>query len=110
MLIRYAYFEGRIKLGFEEAFTSFVHQRLVPLWIKFPGAELVRVMRPRQSDTAEPHYEMVLAFHYKSFEAIDMTLKSDVRIESRAETVELMKMFEGRIFHTVFQIDEFETA
>jgi hypothetical protein len=27
-----------------------------------------------------------------------------VRTQSRAETAELVKMFEGRIFHTVFEV------
>ena len=35
--------------------------------------------------------------------AIDEALKSEVRAKSRSETVELVKMFEGRIFHTVFE-------
>ena len=110
MVTRYAFFEGRVKPGFEYKFTSFVHQRLMPLWIKFPGAEMVRVMRPLQSDTSEPYYEMVLAVDYKTLEAIDIALKSDARMKSRAETAELMKMFDGRIFHTVFETDEFMTT
>ena len=110
MITRYAFFEGHVKLGFEDEFTSFVHQRLLPLWIEFPGAEMVRVMRPLQSDTSEPHYEMILAVDYKNLEAIEMALRSDVRMKSRTETTELMKMFDGRIFHTVLQTDEFVTA
>ena len=107
MYIRCAFFEGRVKPGHEVAFTAFVANRLVPLWTKFPGAEEVRVMRQQQSDTDEPYYEMVLAIRYPSLEAIELALKSDVRNQSRAETQELVKMFEGRIFHTVFKADHF---
>jgi len=46
---------------------------------------------------------MVLAIRYPSQAAIDEALKSEVRAKSRSETVELVKMFEGRIFHTVFE-------
>lgn len=102
MLIRCAFFEGKVKPGCEETFAAFVKERLVPLWTQFPGAEEVRVLRQRESDTADPHYAMVLAIRYPDQAAIDRALASEVRAQSRAETAELVQMFEGRIFHTVF--------
>ena len=104
MYIRCAFFEGRVKPGCENAFAAFVKDRLVPLWTKFPGADEVRVLRQKESDTAEPHYAMVLSIRYPSLAAIEEALKSDVRQKSREETAELVKMFEGRIFHTVFEV------
>jgi antibiotic biosynthesis monooxygenase (ABM) superfamily enzyme len=104
MYIRCAFFEGRVKPGCEDAFATFVKDRMVPLWIKFPGAREVRVLRQRESDTPEPRYAMVLAIRYPSLDAIEEALKSDVRTKSREETAELVKMFEGRIFHTVFEV------
>lgn len=107
MYIRCAFFEGRVRDGQHEAFTTFVRDRLVPLWTKFPGAEEVRVLRQEQADVAEPHYELVLAIRYPSLAAIEAALKSDIRTRSRVETMELVKMFDGRIFHTVFKADQF---
>jgi antibiotic biosynthesis monooxygenase (ABM) superfamily enzyme len=104
MLIRCAFFEGRVKPGHEKAFASFVKERLVPLWTRFPGAKEVRVLRQAESDTEEPHYAMVLQIGYPNQAAIDQALKSDVRNQSRLETAELVKMFDGRIFHTVFEV------
>lgn len=104
MYIRCAFFEGRVKPGCDDAFDAFVTERLMPLWTKFPGATEVRVLRQRESDTAEPHYAMVLSIAYPSLAAIEEALKSDVRQKSREETAELVKMFEGRIFHTVFDV------
>jgi hypothetical protein len=103
MYIRCAFFEGRVKPGCDDAFASFVKTRLVPLWTKFPGATEVRVLRQCESDSDEPHYAMVLAIKYPSLAAIDEAMKSDVRAQSREETKELVKHFEGRIFHTVFE-------
>ena len=103
MFIRCAFFEGRVNPGCENAFASFVKERLVPLWTQFPGAAEVRVLRQQESDTDNPHYAMVLAIKYPNKAAIEEALKSDVRNQSRAETAELVKMFEGRIFHTVFE-------
>jgi hypothetical protein len=102
MYIRCAFFEGRVKLGCDDAFAKFVNDRLVPLWTTFPGATEVRVLRQRESDTTEPHYAMVLAIKYPSLAAIEEAMKSDARAKSREETGELVKLFEGRIFHTVF--------
>ena len=104
MLIRCAFFEGRVKPGCDDAFAKFVRERLVPLWTKFPGAEEVRVLRQAQSDTEEPHYAMVLSIAYPDMAAMELALASDVRTQSRIETGELVKMFEGRIFHTVFDV------
>lgn len=103
MFIRCAFFEGKVKPGCEKAFSQFVKDRLVPLWTQFPGAQEVRVLRQTESDTAEPHYAMVLAIRYPDMAAIERAMASDVRMQSRAETGELVKMFEGRIFHTVFE-------
>jgi hypothetical protein len=103
MYIRCAFFEGNVKPGCDAAFDRFVTERLVPLWTRFPGASEVRVLRQQDSDTAEPHYAMVLAIKYPSRAAIAEAMASDVRAQSRLETGELVKMFEGRIFHTVFE-------
>jgi len=103
MLIRCAFFEGKVNPGCHEAFALFVKERLVPLWTQFPGAEEVRVLRQTESDTENPHYAMVLAIRYPDVAALEKAMESDVRAQSRAETGELVKMFEGRIFHTVFE-------
>jgi antibiotic biosynthesis monooxygenase (ABM) superfamily enzyme len=103
MLIRCAFFEGKVKPGCEQAFAAFVKDRLVPLWTQFPGAAEVRVLRQQDSDTDQPHYAMVLAITYPDQAAMDTALTSAVRAKSREETTGLVAMFEGRIFHTVFE-------
>jgi hypothetical protein len=103
MYIRCTFFEGRVKSGCDDAFARFVKERLVPLWKQFPGAEEVRVLRQQESDTDHPHYAMVLAIKYPDMAAIEKAMASDVRAQSRAETGELAKMFEGRIFYTIFE-------
>jgi hypothetical protein len=102
MFIRCAFFEGKVHDGCEQKFADFVRDRLLPLWTKFPGAQEVRVLRQTDSDTMDPHYAMILAIAYPSLAAMDEALKSDVRAKSREVTGELVKMFDGRIFHTVF--------
>ena len=107
MFIRCAFFRGRAKPGHEAEFTSYVRDRLVPLWTRFPGAEEVRVLRQEEADVSDPHFEMVLQVRYPSREAIEMALASDVRFESREVTKGLLELYEGDIFHTVFRADDY---
>lgn len=107
MYIRCAFFRGRAKPGREAEFTSYVREKLVPLWTRFPGAEEVRVLRQEEADVAEPHFEMVLQVHYPSREAIEAALASDVRHQSREVTKGLLEMYEGDIFHSVFRTDDY---
>jgi hypothetical protein len=107
MFIRCAFFEGKVKPGQDEAFRGFVRDRLVPLWTQFPGADEVRVLHQRDADTDEPHYAMVLAIRYPSLAAIDLAMQSDVRAQSRRVTQDLVKLFDGRIFHTVFDAAQY---
>ncbi|MBG1233278.1 hypothetical protein [Aestuariivirga litoralis] len=104
MFIRCAFFEGKVRPGQEKTFHEFVSEKLVPLWTQFPGAEEVRVLSQKESDTESPHYAMVLSIKYPSMAAIERALASDVRFKSRDVTGELIKMFDGRIFHTVFDL------
>jgi hypothetical protein len=109
MYIRCAFFEGKAHAGKEAEFKQFVRDKLVPLWTQFPGAEDVRVMHQIDSDTPAPHYAMILAIRYPSMAAIEQALQSDVRNQSRIMTQDLVKLFDGRIFHTVFDARHYPT-
>jgi hypothetical protein len=78
----------------------------MPLWSRFPGAEEVRVQFGLERDEGAPRYAMVLAIRYPDMAAVERALNSDVRLESRAVTQELLKMFAGRVHHHVFELDE----
>ena len=48
---------------------------------------------------------MILQTTYPSREAIDIALKSPERFESRALTRVLLQMFEGRVFHVIYDLN-----
>jgi hypothetical protein len=102
MYVRCAFFEGRIKAGNEVEFFRFVDERLLPLWRQFPHVERVEILKEVETETGSHNFPMVLQTLYPSRNAITEALNSLVRAESRALTQELMKMFEGRIFHVIF--------
>lgn len=110
MFIRCAFFKGRVKAGMEEAFDRHVHDRLVPLWTRFPGALEVRVLRQLESDVSDPELAMVLSVRYATRADIAVALDSPVRHESREVSKKLFEMFDGNVFHTVFSAEEFALA
>jgi hypothetical protein len=67
----------------------------------------VRVLRQVESDVNDPHFGMVLSVRYPSRESIEVALASAVRMESREVSKDLIAMFDGTVFHTVFSADEY---
>ncbi len=107
MFIRCAFFQGKVKPGMEDAFNRYIRDRLVPLWTRFPGAQEVRVLRQVESDVDNPHFGMVVSVRYPSRESIATALASEVRMTSREVSKDLIAMFDGSVFHTVFSADEY---
>ena len=104
MIIRQALFEGSIHAGQEEAFKAYVAEKLMPLWLQFPGIKEVRVLYAVERDEGAPSYPMVLSTTYESREVLAVALDSPVRYESREVTKGLLAMFDGRIHHHVFDL------
>jgi hypothetical protein len=107
MIIRYALFEGEIHEGQEEAFRSYVKEKLVPLWTQFPGATEVRVLDGVERDDDAPAYAMALAIRYPDIATCKAALESPVRYESRDMTSGLLKMFTGRVHHHIFDASQY---
>jgi antibiotic biosynthesis monooxygenase (ABM) superfamily enzyme len=107
MFIRCAFFRGKIKPGQEQIFDAHIQEELVALWTRFPHVQEVRVLRQKESDTQDPHFEMVLAMRFPTREAITEALDSDVRYASREASKRLFELFDGEVFHTVFDAAEF---
>lgn len=102
MLTRCAYFEGHVHEGKDALFDRFVEERMMPLWRAFPGASDVRVLRDVSADPHAPPLRMVLEVDYPNMEAIESALASPARAKAKAETEKLMTMFDGRIYHVIF--------
>lgn len=107
MVIRCAYFEGFIHQGKEEEFWNVVETRLVPLWTKFPSAQSVRVFREVDAEDGSHRYPMILQIAYPSRQDVAIALNSQVRAISREETKRLLELFEGRVFHVIYEVDEY---
>lgn len=103
MILRQALFEGTIHAGREREFRAFVEQNLLPMWRNFPGVREVRVLFSLSRDDGAPAYPMALTMLFDDEAALAAALEAPIRLESRAVTAELLKMFDGRVHHHVFK-------
>lgn len=108
MITRTAIFEGRLKEGCEDRFFAELHERLVPLWRRFPHATNVRMFRTTGADADAPPILMIQQIDYPSMAALEEAVASPVRTEARAVTMELMEMFEGRFYHVLSEGNDLE--
>ena len=104
MIVRQTFFEGAVHAGKEDRFKAYVAEKLMPMWLAFPGVKEVRVLYNIERDEGAPPYPMVLSTMYESREALTAALQSPVRYESREATKGLMEMFDGHIHHHVFDL------
>ncbi|WP_071796740.1 hypothetical protein [Natronohydrobacter thiooxidans] len=105
MYIRCAFFQGHVKPGMKTAFDTHIQTTLRALWAQFPQAEEVRLLREVESDRPDTHLELVIMMRFPDRAALDGALASDVRYASRAASQPLLDMFDGHVFHTVFDAD-----
>lgn len=101
-LTRCAFFQGRILPGMEAAFYQHVENVMIPLWSRFPAVREVRVLTQESADIDRPAYPLVMVMRFDSHQDIELALASPVRAQSKRESAALIAMFEGTIFHTVF--------
>lgn len=107
MFIRCAFFKGRIIQGMEKKFHLHWQNNLVPLWSKFPHLLELRVMCEVESDDPENPFPLVMVMKFSSRTDIEEALSSSTRWESKETSKELLKMFKGKVIHTIFDTKQF---
>lgn len=109
MITRFALFEGSIHSGKEAAFRVAVKERLVPLWMQFPGNLDVRVMFSDDRDEGAPEFPLILAITYPDVATMEAALEAPARFQSKEITGEIVDMFfDGRIHHHVTQLNDYK--
>ena len=101
MITRTAIFEGRIKPGHEAHFLKVFREQLMPMWQEFPHATNIRLLPVVASDPGSPAIALVQSIDYPSVAHLEEALASPARAKARALTLELMELFEGRLYHLV---------
>lgn len=101
MLTRTAIYEGTIQDGREDEFFRRVRDELMPIWRDFPGLLSMRVQRRVSADTSARPIPMILEMDFADQAAIDALSSSPVRERAHAATLEVMKLFDGDLYHLV---------
>jgi hypothetical protein len=101
MITRTAIFEGRIKPGHEEHFLKVFREQLMPMWQAFPHATNIRLLPVVAADPGSPPIALIQQIDYPSVAHLVEALASPARARARELTLELMKLFEGRLYHLV---------
>lgn len=111
MIRRFAFFDGSVHEGQEDAFRAAVMTELVPTWRRFPGALAVDVAFADSRDEGAPEFPLILSITYPDMATLAQALADPIRAASRAETeAVLARFFTGRIHHHVCQAQHFAAA
>jgi len=103
MLTRYVFFEGRALVD-DSRFRREVEDQLLPLWQAMPNNSGVRLTFAKTRDADAPSILMVLAVDYPDHAALEASLSSPHRDQTRDHSaVVLASLFEGRVHHHVMQ-------
>jgi len=104
MLMRLAFFEGAIRPGCEDRFEDYVTTRLLPIWRQTPGATRVDVLREVEADDGAHRFPMVLEIAYPDRNALEEALASPTRALGREAARGLFEIFDGLVFHAVYEV------
>ncbi len=110
MFKRLAFFEGKIRDGCEDEFDRYINTNLVPLWTRLPGATGVELLREVEAEEGSHRYPFVLQVTFPDRAAIEQMLASPIRYESREVTKGLLELFEGRVFHVIYDLHAHKMA
>lgn len=103
MLTRYVFFEGEV-VGDPETFRRAITGKLLPMWQKMPHNVGVRLAFAEERDEDAPEILMVLAVDYPDQEALNASLASDHRYETRDLSADVLKgCFAGKAHHHVMR-------
>lgn len=109
MITRFALFEGSVNADQIGDFRTAVKDRLVPLWLQFPGNLGVRVMFSDDRDEGAPEFPLILAITYPDTETMDAALEAPARAQSKEVTGKIVaEFFTGRIHHHVTQLNDYK--
>ena len=102
MIVRCAIFEGTVRDGEQERFDALIMEQLVPLIRKFPRIIEVQVNRNLWTEAGAPPIYLMLQLWFQTEKDLEVALASPERAASRNKAMEILPMFEGRVYHMNF--------
>lgn len=103
MIIRSAVLEGSVADANRAEFDHHMSTTVLAAIARYPGIRDVRLRRPVEAEAGAPPVYMVFDLSFDSLSDMHAALASPVRQEVRARIGDVMKHFEGRVYHLVLE-------
>lgn len=102
MLVRFGFYQGRVMPGSEQQFYQIAFRELLPAIRAFPGCVEATMLRPTETDQGAPECALALTMRYPDAAACARALASEQRFAARAIVARMLQMFEGEVYHYMF--------
>lgn len=110
MIIRSAYLEGTVAEADRARFDAHMSGPVMAAIATYPGLREVRLRRIARGEDGAPAIYMVFDLYFDTLDAMDAALASATRQAVRETITQGMRMFQGRVFHLVFDEGQAVTA
>lgn len=105
MLVRLGFYRGRVQASRADEFYAIAFDELLPAIRAFPECIEASMMRPTEADQGAPDCALVLTMRYPDAAACATALASPQRLVARSIVSRMLEMFEGDVFHYMFDED-----
>ncbi|MCP4332381.1 MAG: EthD family reductase [Gammaproteobacteria bacterium] len=109
MLAFCAYYEGVIK-GSEAEFDDYVQKVHLPLVAKYPKLQQLRLLKGISRDGRAPKFYLSFELFFKDWDDFEVAKNSSERLAAVEDASKLAAMFEGDIFHSVYEMADIPVA
>lgn len=116
MIVLCAYYAGTIKTEDKEHFDAYVSNVHLPLCARWPGLRKLRLLK-NNGETylgEAPRYYQCFELTYESFEALELSLQSEQRNETKARSKgdysRFRQLFDGEVRHVLYEPTDFMPA
>lgn len=103
MIIRSAVLEGGVAAEHRAAFDRHMATTVLAAIARYPGLREVRLRRPVEQEADAPPVYMVFDLWFETLADMHAALASPIRQEVRVRIGEVMKQFDGRVYHLVLE-------
>lgn len=103
MIVRSAVLEGHVAQDHQEAFDRAMRDQVLPAIRTYPGLRDVRLRKIAVPEAGAPDVYMIFDLYFDSLADMDAALASETRQVVRKTISENMSLFEGRVYHLVFE-------
>jgi uncharacterized protein (TIGR02118 family) len=113
MVVLCAYYAGTVKPEHQERFDAYVRDVHLPLCATWPELRKLRLMKnngqPYEGET--PRYYQCFELTYDSYEALERSLKSkqrdETKVRSIADAATFRELFDGEVQHVLYDVTNY---